>query len=208
MTVWAYYRVSTDKQDYKSQKIGVVEYAKRNNLEIDHEIIDDGVSGTVVAKRRKLQIIMQKMKKGDTVITSELSRLGRNLSDIILTCDTFIKKGVNCCLVKQNMTIDHSPIGKLLIAVFGAFAELERDLISQRTAEGLRRVKESGKKLGRPKGRLSPRHTTDGKEVDVLAFKTMGYSDRQTARFCGISAPTVKRLLCRLKEKNEQMSIL
>ena len=199
MTVWAYYRVSTDKQDYASQKVGVLEYAKRNNLKIDNEIIDDGVSGTVVAKRRKLRIIMQKMKKGDTVITSELSRLGRNLSDIILTCDTFVKKGVNCCLVKQNMIIDHSPIGKLLIAIFGAFSELERDLISQRTAEGLRRIKESGKKIGRPRGKLSPRHITDGKETEVLAFKTMGYPNRQIARFCGISAPTVKRLLVRLK---------
>lgn len=193
MTVWAYYRVSTAKQDYESQKVGVVEYARRAGLNIDREIVDDGVSGTVVAKRRKLRIIIQQMKQGDTVIVSELSRLGRTLSDIILTCDTFIKKGVNCCLVKQNMIIDHSPIGKLLIAIFGAFAELERDLIAQRTAEGLRRIKESGKRLGRPKGKLSPRHIIDGKEQDMIRLKSLGYSHRLIARLCGISAPTVNR---------------
>lgn len=201
MTTWAYYRVSTDKQDYESQKIGVVEYAKRAGLEIDKEIVDDGVSGTVVAKHRKLRIILRYMKSGDTVICSELSRIGRNLSDIITTCDLFIKRGVNCYLVKQNMRIDHSPMGKLLIAIFGAFAEMERDLISQRTAEGLRRIKESGVKLGRPKGKLSPTHITDNKEEKMIALKAMGYSNRMIALMTGVSAPTVARLFARLTKR-------
>ena len=201
MTVWAYYRVATDKQDYESQKIGCVEYAKRSGLEIDREIIDDGVSGTKVAKKRKLRIILREMKSGDIVITSELSRLGRNLSDIIMTCDNFIKHGVDCYLVKQNMHIDHSPIGKLMIAIFGAFAEMERDLISQRTAEGLRRIKENGVKLGRPKGKLAPTHITDNKEEKMIALKTMGYSNRMIAIMTGVSAPTVGRLFARLTKR-------
>lgn len=77
MTVFAYYRVSTDKQDYESQKIGVVEYANRMGLTIDKEIVDDGVSGTVKACKRNLKKFFLQMKYGDTVITSELSRLGR-----------------------------------------------------------------------------------------------------------------------------------
>lgn len=204
MTTWAYYRVSTDKQDYESQKIGVVEYAKRAGLEIDKEIVDDGVSGTVVAKHRKLRIILRYMKSGDTVICSELSRIGRNLSDIITTCDLFIKRGVNCYLVKQNMRIDHSPMGKLLIAIFGAFAEMERDLISQRTAEGLKRTKETGVKLGRPKGRISKRHITDGKESQIKELCAAGYSYRAIARTCGLSAPTIKRFFTNAKRENNE----
>lgn len=152
MTVYAYYRVSTDKQDYESQKIGVVEYAKRNGLTIDKEVIDDGVSGTVLAKDRKLNNILKKAVKGDTVITSELSRLGRSTADVINTCQLFVKKGVNCYLIKQGMVIDNTPMGKMMIAILGAFAEMERDLISQRTKEGLARVKAQGKILGRRKG--------------------------------------------------------
>ena len=152
MTTWAYYRVSTDKQDFESQKIGVVDYVKRNGLTIDREVIDDGVSGTVLAKDRKLNIILKKSVKGDFVITSELSRLGRSTSDVINTCQAFIKKGVNVYLVKQGMAIDNTPMGKMMIAILGAFAEMERDLISQRTKEGLAKAKAQGKKLGRQFG--------------------------------------------------------
>ena len=103
MTVFAYYRVSTDKQDYESQKIGVVEYANRMGLTIDKEIVDDGVSGTVKACKRNLKKILTQMKHGDTVITSEMSRLGRSTADVLQTCEKFANRGVNYYLVKQGI---------------------------------------------------------------------------------------------------------
>ena len=103
MTVYAYYRVSTDKQDYNSQKLGVVEYCCRANFNIDKEILDEGVSGTVKAKDRKLWKIIKESKEGDYLITSELSRLGRSTVDVLETCNTLSKKGVNVYFVKQAM---------------------------------------------------------------------------------------------------------
>lgn len=159
MTVWAYYRVSTDKQDYESQRIGVVEYAARNGIDIDKEVIDDGVSGTIMAKKRKLGKILKEMQPGDIIITSELSRFGRSIADVIHTCNLIADRGVDCHLVKQNMKIDKTPMGKMLIAIMSAFAEMERDLLIMRTKEGLARLKASGVKLGKPFGSRNKSNT-------------------------------------------------
>ena len=152
MTVYAYYRVSTDRQDYNSQKLGVVDYCNRANLKIDKEIIDDGVSGAVKAKDRKLGKIIKEARKGDFLVTSELSRLGRSTADVLNTCNTLGEKGVNVYFVKQAMGLDQSPMGKVMLAILSAFAEMERDLIRQRTIEGLARAKAQGKHLGRAYG--------------------------------------------------------
>ena len=142
--IYAYYRVSTELQNYESQKVGVIDFANRMNWKIDKEYIDDGVSGTVLAKDRKLYEILNQSNKGDIVITSELSRFGRNTKDIINTCDLFIDKGVECWFVKQNMGLDNSPMGKLLVGIFACFSQLERDLIADRTREALAKKRQMG----------------------------------------------------------------
>lgn len=101
MTVWAYYRVSTDKQDYNSQKLGVLDYCDKNGLTIEKEVVDDGVSGCIKAKDRNLNKIIKNGNKGDWLIVSELSRLGRSTIDVLETCRIFGKKGINVYLVKQ-----------------------------------------------------------------------------------------------------------
>lgn len=161
MTVYAYYRVSTDRQDYESQKVGVVDYCKRCGHTIDKEVIDDGVSGTVKAKDRKLWKIVKNARKGDWLITSELSRLGRSTSDVLNTCAILGKNGVNVWFVKQGMGLDQTPMGKMMLAILSAFAEMERDLISQRTTEALKRKKELGIPLGRPKGNKNSSYKLD-----------------------------------------------
>lgn len=202
MTVFAYYRVSTDKQDYESQKIGVVEYANRMGLTIDKEIIDDGVSGTVKACKRNLGKLLVKMKYGDTVITSELSRLGRSTADVLQTCEKFANRGVNCYLVKQGMALDRSPMGKMMTAIFSAFAEMERDLIAMRTKEGLARIKASGRKLGRQAGVKNEKHWYTGRESEIEMELLSKNSVRQAAKSLGIS-PTA--LTCYMTEKNMRL---
>lgn len=195
MTVFAYYRVSTDKQDFESQKIGVVDYAKRAGLTIDKEIIDDGVSGTVKACKRNLGKLLVEMKYGDTVITSELSRLGRSTMDVLDTCQKFADRGVNCYLVKQGMTLDRSPMGKLMTAIFSAFAEMERDLISMRTKEGLARKKAQGVKLGRTFGIKNTKHWYDGRENEIMMAVQMNKSATKAAAELGISPTSLLRWL-------------
>lgn len=186
MTTWAYYRVSTEEQTVESQKIGVLDYAKRLNLNIDREIIDDGVSGTVLAKDRNLNKILKQAKQGDKVIVSELSRLGRSTSDVLNTCQIFIKRGIDCYFVKQSMALDNTPMGKMMVAILSAFAEMERDLISQRTKEGLARVKAQGKVLGRRIG-SGGFSKLDDKEEEIKQLVERGYNKNQLAKKFNVS---------------------
>lgn len=193
--IWAYYRVSTDKQDYESQKFGVVEYANRAGLNIDKEITDNGVSGTVAAKDRKLNIILKQMQAGDTIIVSELSRLGRSTADVINTCNLIAQKKVNCYMVKQGMSIDQTPMGKLMIAIFAAFAEMERDLISQRTKEALARKRANGIHIGRPKGGRNRFHKLDGNEIFIQSALESGKTKVFISKRLKTSIPTLNKFI-------------
>lgn len=195
MTVWAYYRVSTDKQDYESQKVGVVDYAKRSGLKIEKEVIDDGVSGTVIAEKRNLGILLDEMQEGDTIIVSELSRLGRSTADVIKTCTTIADRKVNCYLVKQGMQIDQSPMGKLMITIFSAFAEMERDLIAMRTKEGIARARASGKKIGRQFGQKNASSILDDQKDFIIEKYNDGWSLHKIGVSVGKSARTIRRKL-------------
>lgn len=175
MTVFAYYRVSTDHQDYESQRIGVLDYARRAGLTIDKEFLDNGVSGAIIAQKRNLGKLLREMKDNDTIITAELSRLGRSAVDVIKTCETISKKNVNCYLVKQSMQIDNTPMGKLMTAILSAFSEMERDLISQRTKNAT--------------------HKLDGKHQKIVNLFKEGMSKRQIARRTHVSPPTISRFI-------------
>lgn len=189
MTVYAYYRVSTEKQDYNSQKMGVVEYCDRVGLKIDKEVIDEGVSGTVKAKERKLWNIVKAAKNGDYLITSELSRLGRSTVDVLETCNILANKGVNVYFIKQAMGLDQTPMGKMMTAILSAFAEMERDLISQRTVEGLARAKAQGKHLGRPHGTIYRKLKIE----EVLELVEAGFNKSEISRFLSCDWLTVHR---------------
>ena len=174
MTIWAYYRVSSDFQNYKSQKIGVLNWCKQNKYDmIDKEVIDDGVSGTILAKDRRLNSIIKNSKSGDILIVSELSRIGRSTADVLNTLNILAKKGVDVHFVKQNMKMDNSPMGKMMI---------ERDLISQRTIEGLARVKSEGKTLGRPVGTKNANYKLDGCEELVKEWLAEGKAKAYIAK--------------------------
>lgn len=202
--IYAYYRVSSNKQDYENQKYGVVEYARRNNLTIDKEYIDDGVSGCVLAKDRNLWKIVKRAGKGDLLIVPELSRIGRSTSDVLNTLQILCNKGVNVYLVKQNMMLDQSPLGKLLTAIMAAFAEMERDLLSQRTKEALARKKADGVHLGRPCGYSFEKLN----KKDVEALVNSGYTKAQIARTLKCSWVTVHRFMLKNNIKKEFKNVV
>ena len=193
--IYAYYRVSTELQNYESQKIGVIDFANRMNWKIDKEYIDEGVSGTILAKERKLGTLLNILNKNDVLITSELSRLGRSTSDVINTCQLLVKKGVNCYLVKQGMSIDNTPMGKMMIAILSAFAEMERDLISQRTIEGLKRRKADGVQLGRPVGSKNRKTKMSNQYDNVLKMLQSGMLRNQIAKELHVSFFTVNKYI-------------
>lgn len=192
MTIYAYYRVSTDAQDFQNQKFGVLQYCQRLGLTIDKEFVDDGVSGSVKAKERKLWKVVKEAHKGDFLIVSELSRIGRSTADVLETVQILCNKEVAVHLVKQSMVLDQSPMGKMMIAIMAAFAEMERDLTIQRTKEALARKKLEGVKLGRPKG-FTYRKL---KKEDVLDLVSKGFNKTQAARLLECDRQTLHRF-CR-----------
>lgn len=160
MKVYAYLRVSTDKQDFENQKTGVISLAKRHNFTIDEFIVDDGVSGAKDPKKRKLGGLMHKLQKGDILLASEISRLGRELYMIMRILEFLSKNGVHLYTDKDNFQLCDDIQSKVLAFAFGLSAEIERKLISQRTKEALSRKKAEGVRLGGERGkrlRLNPK---------------------------------------------------
>jgi DNA invertase Pin-like site-specific DNA recombinase len=149
----AYLRISTQEQDLNSQKLELHEYAHKNNFTID-EFIETEISSRKNPSERKINLLMEKLQKGDLLIVSELSRLGRSVGQVIQIIDALIKNEVRFNAVKEGIKVDGKQDiqTKTMITLFGLFAEIERDLISERTKHGLNAARAKGRILGRPKG--------------------------------------------------------
>lgn len=145
--IYAYIRVSTDKQTVENQRFELQNFANERRLVID-KWISEQVTGTKSEKERKLGPLLKKMKKGDTLILSEISRLGRNLMGIMSMLHLCMMKETCVLTVKENYELGNNINSKVLAFAFGLSAEIERELISQRTKEALARRKAEGIQLG------------------------------------------------------------
>lgn len=149
--VYAYIRVSTDKQTVENQRFEVQKFATEKGLVID-KWVSEKVSGTKIANDRKLGPLLKRMKKGDTLIITEISRLGRNLMGIMSMLHLCMIKETCVLTVKERYELGNNINSKVLAFAFGLSAEIERDLISQRTKEALAYRKAAGIRLGRKRG--------------------------------------------------------
>lgn len=191
MTVYGYLRVSTDKQDCDNQKIGVEDLAEKLGLPIENWIVDDGVSGTKEPEKRKLGKLLRKIRTGDVIICSELSRLGRKLFMVISILEHCMKIGAKVLTVKDGYELGDNVQSKVLAFAFGLVAELEREMISKRTKEALQRRKASGKKIGRLAGAKNKRHVLDGKEQKIIELLKSGKRKSAIAKELKISSGTL-----------------
>lgn len=174
---YGYLRVSTDKQDENNQKSGVEEKARKMGIAIDEYIIDAGVSGTKEPEKRKLGTLLEKLKSGDMIIASELSRLGRSLYMVMRILEYCMKHDVKVITVKDNYELGDNVQSKVLAFAFALAAEIERDMISQRTKEALAVKVKGGLKLGRPVGSKSGKKLTPYcEEIKNLLEKGMSLS--------------------------------
>jgi len=150
---FAYLRVSTGQQDLNNQRLELHEYASKNNFKID-EFIEIEISSRKSTKARKIDYLLDNLQEGNLLIVSELSRLGRSVGQIIQIVDALIKNNIRFVAIKENIKINGKQDiqSKVMITMFSLFAEIERDLISVRTKQGLAAAKKKGKLLGRPKG--------------------------------------------------------
>lgn len=194
MTVYGYIRVSTDKQATENQRFEIERFLENKNLTIDIWI-NETISGTVVFAKRKIGRTLKKLKKGDIVICSELSRLGRNILDVMTILNVCMTKQVQVWTVKENYRLGADIQSQLLAFVFSMVAQVERTLISQRTKEALNRLKSEGKHLGRAIGSRNKKHVLDGKEDKILRDLSNGLSVIQTARKHGVGKSSIYRFL-------------
>ena len=197
-------RVSTAQQDVRSQRLAILEYARHHDVRID-EFIEATASGQASDKRRRLDELMHILQRGDRLVVSELSRLGRSLGQIVAILDARAKADVAFVALKEHIRVEGTRDiqTKVMTTLFALFAEVERGLISERTREGLAQARASGKKLGRPKGALGVSRL-DGKEDDIRRFLELGVSKTAIAKITGVSAaagvdahdaPTARQLL-------------
>jgi len=156
--VFQYIRVSSDKQTIQHQQDEINRYCSLNNLEIDRTI-EIEISSRKDTRTRKIDFLLEELKndtdKSTVLIITELSRLGRNTGEVINMIDTIIKIGVEVRILKQNLILnDNDPMNKMMITILSMFAEFERDIISQRTKEALKGLKDKGISLGKPKNTI------------------------------------------------------
>lgn len=151
MVAVAYIRMSTTQQDLEKNKTDILLLA--NDKKLGHvDFVLETASGTLSWKKRKIAKIIEELEEGDSLIVSELSRIGRSMLEIMQVLAIAIEKGIHVYAVKGNWQLDNSIQSKIMAMVFAMAAEIERDLISSRTKEALRVKKAAGMKLGRPKG--------------------------------------------------------
>lgn len=179
MATIAYLRVSTTDQDLHKNKADILHLANDKNLG-QVQFIEETVSGTVSWKKRKIAQIIEDLSKGDNLIVSELSRLGRSMLEIMEVLNIALEKGIHIHAIKGNWQLNDSIQSKIIAMVFAMAAEIERDLISKRTKEALQAKKAMGMKLGRPKG--PGKSKLDPYRLEIEALLNNGSTQRFIAK--------------------------
>ncbi|MDR2152073.1 MAG: master DNA invertase Mpi family serine-type recombinase [Helicobacteraceae bacterium] len=192
--VIGYIRVSTDKQTVENQRYEINEFCKSKNIVVD-KWIDETVSGMKEADDRKLGKLLKGLKKGDIMICAELSRLGRNLFMIMSILNLCMQKEAQVWTIKDGYRLGSDISSKVLAFAFGLSAEIERNLISQRTKEALARLRAEGVVLGRPKGAKSAKKKLTGKEQQMKELLAKKVSKCAIARILGVHRLTVANFL-------------
>lgn len=195
--IYGYIRVSSDKQTVENQRFEINNFCERQNLSIDGWI-EETISGTKAYDKRELGKLLKKVTKDDLIICAELSRLGRNLFMIMEILNICMTKECKVWTIKDNYRLGDDIQSKVLAFAFGLSAEIERNLISQRTKEALARKRAEGKVLGRPLGRKSSHVKLSGKEEAISQMLAAGMKKTHIARVFGVNRNTVLSFIKRI----------
>lgn len=204
--IYGYLRVSSDEQDVNSQKQGVEQFAKDRGWTIDKYITDEGVSGGKDPDKRNLGPLLKLVQKDDVIISSEISRLGRDLYMVMDILHFCMERGCIIHTVKDRFTLGDDIQSKVLAFAFGLSAEIERQMIRQRTKEGLRLRVKQGILLGRPPGAQLSETVTDlnEKKEQVIEQFRWGVPLRRLADNFGVDRNTIERWLHRWGVKHSK----
>ncbi len=185
-----YIRVSSDQQDLEKQRHLLLEYANRHKFIID-EFIEVEISSRKTTELRKIDELLAKATKGDTVIVAELSRLGRNMLETLNIINELSEQGIKLIFIRQPELSTEGSQTKLLLAIYSYFAETEREFISIRTKQGLAAAKAKGVQLGRPQGSKNKK----GRVLDQYREEIKNYLE------IGLTLTAIRKLINEKLEK-------
>jgi DNA invertase Pin-like site-specific DNA recombinase len=185
MATFAYGRVSTRDQSTDNQKLEI----ERAGYKVDYWYADEGVSGKVSASQRPQFVkLLAQIRDGETLVVSKLDRLGRDALDVGATIKMLAGRKIEAIVLQLGKMDLTSPAGKLMLNMLSALAEMERDLLVERTQAGLARAKQEGKKLGRPT------KTSEAQRKEILAKRQAGATISELARQYGVSRLSIARI--------------
>lgn len=200
MANFAYLRVSTDRQDTNNQKLGILDYCNNRNL-TPLKFLEDTASGKIPWRERVIGSVFEKSAKGDNIIVSEVSRLGRSTLQVLEILEAAAQKGVSVHIAKDSMVMDGSMQATITATILGLAAQIEREFISIRTKEALHKCKKDGVKLGRPKGQAELLKL-DAFREDISGYLKKGINKRAIAKLIECSPSTLYQWLKRRHIKN------
>lgn len=192
MRTFAYIRVSTDDQTVENQR----DMIQSRGYLVDEWLCDQGVTGTKDWKQRDIFDAVERAQAGDRIVVAELSRLGRSLKQVLEIVETCQAKEVEIVMVREGIVFkDDNPTAKLLISILGSLAELERNLISQRTKDALNLKRKQGVVLGRPHGSVTDKTKRKlyGMEPAIKSLRRRGYSKSYTAKLLNVNRNTLDK---------------
>lgn len=196
---YAYIRVSTEIQSYEGQQFEIDNWCRQKGIIIDRWV-QEKVSGNQRLQKRTLGKLLKQMRKGDILVCTELSRLGRNMMMVMSILNTCSQKGIQIRSIKDNFELSDSLNSKIIAFAFSLAAEIERNLISQRTREALAAKKFAGIKLGRPAGPSKQRKRFEEHYGMVLGNLDKGQTIKEIAGELKMHPNTLSRYLKEEKE--------
>ena len=175
MKAIGYIRVSSDKQDAQQQEHLLLKYAQQQQLHIE-AFINIEMSSRKSSKERRIDELLASLDEGDMLLVAELSRLGRNMFEVINIINQLSQRRIDVVFVSQPELSTAGPQRNLLLAIYSYFAEAERDFISRRTKHGLDAARARGVKLGRPKGSRDKERVLDPYHQQIKDYLQLGLS--------------------------------
>ena len=200
--IYAYIRVSTEMQTFEAQKFEIEKWCTRKELVIDRWV-EETVSGACKVEKRVLGKVLRRMSRGDVLVCTEISRLGRNMMMVMSILNTCSQKGLHIYSIKDNFELSDSLNSKIIAFAFSLAAEIERNLISQRTREALAAKKAAGMTLGRPKGPSKERLRFDSVLPEIKRRLADGATIASLAKRLKMHRNTLSRFLREEKDTVE-----
>ena len=193
-----YIRVSSNKQTLQHQRFEIENFALKNGIKID-TWVEEKISSRKALEKRQLGELLNNLKENDVLITCEISRLGRSLLEVMKILETCLNKNCQVWTLKENYRLGNDIQSKVLAFAFGLAAEIERQLISERTKSSLANIKASGKKLGRPFNAETKKLKLSKNQKRIQALIKKGVSKSQIAKIFGVERATLRRYMLKLQ---------